>query len=61
MMDIELQLKFDEAIRPVVKLLQEEMHPHSSVVITTAGFEVVEAVYGNMRMIPNHDEEDEND
>ena len=50
MMDIELQKKFEKAVRPVIELLRTEMHPHASVRIDTSGFEVSEGIYGNFRM-----------
>jgi hypothetical protein len=46
-MDKELQDKFNELVKPVIKLLQEEIHPHANVIVTTQGFEVVEGLYAN--------------
>ncbi|MDR0413199.1 MAG: hypothetical protein LBH61_05310 [Dysgonamonadaceae bacterium] len=46
-MDKELQKKFDEAVKPVIKLLREEIHPHAKVIVTTEYFEVVEGLYCN--------------
>jgi hypothetical protein len=46
-MDKELQKKFDEAVKPIIELLREEIHPHASVIVTTEGYEVVEGLYAN--------------
>lgn len=46
-MNKELKKKFDETVKPVIKLLREEIHPHAFVIVTTQGFEVAEGLYAN--------------
>jgi len=39
-----MQKKFEEAARPLIKWMAENMHPHATVILTSTGAELVEGV-----------------
>ncbi len=41
-MSDEVQKKFEEAVRPVMKFLAENLHPHTTIIITSTDAELLE-------------------